>query len=412
MTGACQFAKLPICMFSNATVRAGTEEHILGLLRRLNRDAFAVSLACPPALLELLGNDLPADVEVLPVSIFGLSDGRAMIRFSSFLRQRKIQVVHSHGFTASVLASPVACWAGVPAVVETPHIREHWRRGWKSSFAIDRLVGRCVGAYIAVSDANRRYLIEKKRLPAEKVHLIRNGCALEKFDPGYPPQAALKRQLGFADGDPVLLLIGRLEPQKGHSVLFAALKDVLREFAHARLVCVGEGALRPALEAELEQLELSASVRFVGYQANVQDWLSIADICVLPSFFEGLPLVAIECLAAGRAMVATAVDGTPEVIVNEKTGLTVAAGDASGLASAIARLLRDSGLRSRFGAAGRNWVETHFSLARQISETEALYSELWRRRSGMRLPAEEFNRQPITGADKIGYDLLVTGTRR
>ena len=123
----------------------------------------------------------------------------------------------------------------------------------------------------------------------------------------------IKRQLGFADSDPVLLLIGRLEPQKGHSVLFAALKDVLQDVPNARLVCVGDGALRPALEAELQQLELTASVRLVGYQSNVRDWLSIADVCVLPSFFEGLPLVAIECLAAGRAMVATAVDGTPEV---------------------------------------------------------------------------------------------------
>jgi glycosyltransferase involved in cell wall biosynthesis len=227
-------------------------------------------------------------------------------------------------------------------------------------------------------------LIQQKRLPAEKIHLIRNGCEIDKFDPCYPPQLALKRQLGFADSDPVLLLIGRLEPQNGHSVLFAALKDVVREFPRARLVCVGEGALRPALEAELQQLELSACVRLVGYQANVRDWFSITDICVLPSFYEGLPLVALECLASGRAMVASAVDGTPEVVIHEKTGLTVPPGDASKLASAILRLLRDPGLRTQLGSAGRSRVETHFNLARQIRETEALYCELWRRRSGMR----------------------------
>jgi glycosyltransferase involved in cell wall biosynthesis len=115
----------------------------------------------------------------------------------------------------------------------------------------------------------------------------------------------------------------------------------------------------------------------------VQDWLSFADVCVLPSFFEGLPLTAIECLAAGRAMVATAVDGTPEVVIHEKTGLTVLAGDASGLATAIVRLLRDPGLRTRLGTAGRSRVEAHFNLARQVRETEALYCELWRRRTGM-----------------------------
>jgi glycosyltransferase involved in cell wall biosynthesis len=385
MIEASQPAKLPLCMFNNATVRGGAEEHMLGLIERLNRNAFAICLACPPALLELLGDDLPSDVEVLPVSILWPNDIGAMARFASFLRKRSIQIVHSHGFRASVLASPIAFWAGVPAVVETPHIREYWRRGWKANFAIDRFAGRSVGAYIAVSDANRRYLIQKKRLPAEKIHLIRNGCEIEKFDPGYPPQLALKRQLGFADSDPVLLVVGRLEAQKGHSVLFAAFRDVLRDFPHARLVCVGEGGLRPALEAELRRLELTGSVRLVGYQSNVQDWLSFAEVCVLPSFFEGLPLVAIECLAAGRAMVATAVDGTPEVVIHEKTGLTVLAGDAEGLAAAIARLLRDPGLRTRLGAAGRSRVETHFNLSRQVRETETLYRELWRRRTGKRL---------------------------
>ncbi len=393
MIEASQPAKLPLCMFTNATVRGGAEEHMLGLIERLNRSAFAISLACPPALLELLGNDLPSDVEVLPVSILWPSDIGAMARFASFLRKQKIQIVHSHGFRASVLASPVAFWAGVPAVVETPHIREHWRRGWKANFAIDRFAGRAVGAYIAVSDANRRYLIQKKRLPAEKIHLIRNGCEIEKFDPGYPSQLALKRQLGFADSDPVLLVIGRLEAQKGHSVLFAAFKDVLRDFPHARLVCVGEGGLRPALEAELRKLDLTGSVRLVGYQSNVQDWLSFAEVCVLPSFFEGLPLVAIECLAAGRAMVATAVDGTPEVVIHEKTGLTVLAGDAAGLAAAIVRLLRDPDLQTRLGAAGRSRVETHFNLSRQVRETETLYCELWQRRTGKQfaLPIEEPN---------------------
>ncbi len=399
-------------MFTNATVRAGTEEHMLGLMQRLNRDTFSVSLACPPALVELLGNDLPADVEVMPVSILWPSDCRALVRLASFLRDKKIQIVHSHGFRASVLASPVAYWAGVPAVVETPHIREHWRRGWKSNFAIDRFAGRSVGAYIAVSDANRRYLIQKKRLPAEKIHLIRNGCEIEKFDPNYPPQLALKRQLGFADSDPVLLLLGRLEAQKGHSVLFAALKEVLRDFPQARLVCVGEGSLRPALEAELRRLELTASVRLVGYQSNVQDWFSLADICVLPSFFEGLPLVAIECLAAGRAMVATAVDGTPEVVIHEKTGLTVLAGDAQGLAAAIVRLLRDPGLRARLGAAGRCRVEIHFNLSRQVRETERLYRELWQRRTGMQFtgasPLAESRAAAVEGREQLNSAKSIT----
>ena len=360
MTEASQLARLPVCMFNNATVRAGTEEHMLGLMQRLNRDTFTLSLACPPELLELFGNDLPADVEVLPVSLLYPSDCRAMARFAPFLARKENpdRAFARFSFERVGIACRVlvrrsrrrrnsAHSRALAARLEVKFCHRPLR------WALRRRLYRGLGRQPALPDP-------EKRLPAEKIHLIRNGCEIEKFDPCYPPQLALKRQLGFADSDPVLLLIGRLEPQKGHSVLFAALKDVLRDFPQARLVCVGEGALRPALEAEIQQLELTASVRLVGYQSNVQDWFSFADVCVLPSFFEGLPLVAIECLAAGRAMVATAVDGTPEVIIHEKTGLTVQAGDAPGLATAIVRLLRDPGLRKRLGAAGRSRVEDPF----------------------------------------------------
>jgi glycosyltransferase involved in cell wall biosynthesis len=131
--------------------------------------------------------------------------------------------------------------------------------------------------------------------------------------------------------------------------------------------------LREELEKQANDLGVERSVRFVGFQANVQDWLALADVSVLPSFFEGLPLVAIESLAAQRPMVATAVDGTAEVIVHEKTGLTVPPGDAGQLAKAIVRLLEDAPLRARLAANGRQWTLQHFSEEQQIAKTQSLY---------------------------------------
>jgi glycosyltransferase involved in cell wall biosynthesis len=118
-------------------------------------------------------------------------------------------------------------------------------------------------------------------------------------------------------------------------------------------------------------------VRFVGFQSNVADWFALGDLTVLPSFYEGLPLVAIESLAAGRPVVATAVDGTPEVVVHGFTGLTVPPGDSCRLAEAICILLRSPEMRHNFGRQGRQWVETHFKQEKQVRETQGFY--IWAR---------------------------------
>lgn len=397
MTAYSNPARLSVCMFTNAAIRAGAENHMLDLLQRLDRDHFELSLACPEPLLKLLEGDLPAHVRTVAISIRRPTDWHAMASFCAFLRRARIQIVHSHGFYSSLFASPLAKLAGVPVAVETPHLREYWRHGWKASYAVDRLIGRFVDRYIAVSEANQRYLIQDKRLSAEKIRVIRNGCELRKFNPRHQAPAGLRRQLGFGETDPVLLVNGRLEPQKGHSVLFQALARVRRELANVRLVCLGDGALRGALEAQAQD-GITDCIRFAGYQRNVEDWFALADICVLPSFFEGLPLVAIESLAAGRPMIATAVDGTPEVIVNEQTGLTVPPGDADALAAAMIRLWREPELRARFRSRGRRWVEEHFDLARQVRETGDLYQETWQQRTGRRFACAEVAELPQTVA--------------
>jgi glycosyltransferase involved in cell wall biosynthesis len=399
MTTPPNASPLPLCMFTNSEVRGGAEQHMLDLLLRLDCRRFRLALACPAPLIERLRADLPAEVETFVVSIARPADWRAMLAFAGFLRHKKIQIVHSHLFYSSLFASPIANWAGVPVVVETPHLRESWRRGWKASYVIDRLAGRYVHVYIAVSHANRRYLIEEKGLPPEKVTAIQNGSEVEKFDPRHRPPSGLRTQLGFGESDPILLLPGRLEPQKGHAVLLQALPTVLAAVANVRLVCVGDGTLRAALEAQVRELGLAACVRLVGYQANMQDWLALADICVLPSLFEGLPLAAIESLAAGRPMVASAVDGTPEIIVDGETGLTVPPGDPKALSAAIVRLLQDPELRARLSQAGRRRVEQYFDIRRQVSETERLYQRTWEKSTGQLLSRPDLGMFAVANAD-------------
>jgi glycosyltransferase involved in cell wall biosynthesis len=372
-------------MFDNEVVRGGAEEHMLCLLKGMDRSRFRPLLVCPAELLELLRQDLPSDVEVLTLNLQSHRQFGLMRELSGFLRGQQVQVLHSHGFRPSILASPVGRWARVPIVVETPHVREYWRKGWRSSYIFDRMAGRFVDQYIAVSEANKRYLVEEKKLPAKKVTVIRNGCDVKHFEAAHDLPADLKRSAGFWGNDPVLLVAARLEPQKGHSVLLRAMVPLKAEFPDLRLVMLGDGGLRTELEAQACELGLEGSVFMPGHCPDIRGWMSAATVCVLPSFAEGLPLFAIECLAAQRPMVASAVDGTPEIVVDGKTGLTVPPGDVAALADAIGSLLRDPARAARLAASGAEWVRKCFTLERQVCETEELYEELWRAKTGKML---------------------------
>src|SRR5208337_2553989 len=125
-------APIPVMQFCNTSVRGGAEEHILTLLRGLDRKDFRLHLVCSPELADALSSDLPPDVELLPLSYPAPSHVAGAARLGRWIRERHIQVLHSHLFTSSLCSSPVGWMCRVPFIVETPHVRESWRRGWKA----------------------------------------------------------------------------------------------------------------------------------------------------------------------------------------------------------------------------------------------------------------------------------------
>lgn len=381
--------QISVLMFSNSTARGGAEEHIAQLLQRVDRRLFSLHLACTPEMARLLEKDLPSDVKVARLTLDSPKDIDGAWELGRLLRKWKIDILHSHLFRASLFASPVGRLFRIPVIIETPHLRETWRKGWlKSNFLIDRLAGFFVDRYIAVSEANARYLVEQKRIPASKVTIIQNGCPLDRVNRSNAKPAGIRERLGFGSNEIVMLVMGRLEPQKGHRVLLQAMASFLRErVPELRLVCAGTGTLQNELEKMTKNLNLSDVVRFVGFQSNVADWLAMADIGVLPSFYEGLPLAAIESLAAGLPLIATAVDGTPEVVVNGETGLLVPPGDPKALADAIALLALNADLRSKLAWGGIRRVNERFTIQRQIGETEKLYLAEWKKRATPTLQA-------------------------
>lgn len=362
-------------------VPGGVEEHVAELALRLPDDRFSVTVVCPSSSQAFFAPLAHSGRRVVALDLYRPSHFSAMRRLVELLRTEAFDIVHSHQFTATMYAAPLARLAGVPTVVETPHLREAWRRGWlKRSYLIDRLVYTAVDHFVAVSRANQRHLTERKRCRPDRIVQIHNGRDLKAFSPDPGARARTRASLGVAPDDVLIVHVGRLTEQKGHRYLLDAYAVVRDQIPGARMVFVGDGDLRADLERLVHERGWAADVLFAGYQSAARGFLAAADIVVLPSLFEGLPLVAVEAGAMGRPMVATDVDGTPEVVLDGITGLLVPPGNPARLSSALIELAVDPGRRERMGAAARDFVVEHFGVEHHVAQHAALYTRLVMRR--------------------------------
>jgi glycosyltransferase involved in cell wall biosynthesis len=360
----------------HSDARAGLEEHVLSLLQTLSRQQFVLGLVCPIALVHTMAAELKGlPLEVFPVQAVQWSAFRDIRRLWGILRTFRPDILHCHLFRATLVGAPLGRAAGVPVILETYHGREVWRHGpLKGRFFVDRFVARWVDQIIAVSEAAARFLRENKGIPAQKITVIPNGRDLHAFGPGKSHTRALLRQhWGIPDNAPVVGVVGRLEAQKGHRFLVEALPQVLTECPDVCVLLVGEGSLRPALEAQATILGIRDRIIFAGFQHDVSVYLNTMDVVVLPSLYEGMPLAAIEAAAMAKPVVATSVDGTAEVIQHGRTGLLVPPSAPGPLARAILTLLQQPELARQYGQAARKHALHQFDLRRQVGETERLY---------------------------------------
>src|SRR5207249_4886191 len=262
-------------------------------------------------------------VEIEPVAAESWRRRTEVSQLARFIDRVRPDIVNPHLFRSVVVAAPLARWHRVPTVVETYHGREAWRHGpIPGSFVPDRLLSRFVTRVIAVSEAARNFLVRVKRYPADKVVVVPNGRDLSALVPGRDRESA-RKDLGVDPHTPIVGVVGRLEDQKGHRYLLDAWPAVTRNFPDARLLLVGDGSRREALEAQVKALGIAPSVIFTGFRADVARMLDAIDVLALPSLYEGMPLTAIEAAAMARPVVATAVDGTPEVVEHGVTGFLV-----------------------------------------------------------------------------------------
>jgi len=314
-------------------------------------------------------------------------DFLALLKLGRLFRAGRPDIVHTHSGKAGILGRLAARRAGVPVRIHTIHGPSFGPFQGATSNRLftcaERFAGRQTTHFVSVADAmTEQYLAAGIGQPAQ-YSTIRSGFALEPFlsatnDPGW------RRHWGLDPEDFVVGMIARLFELKGHDDLLAAAPRLLHEQPRIRFLLVGDGPGRARLERLASSDALRGRFVFAGLvpPEQVARFVGIMDAAVHLSLREGLPRVLPQALAAGKPVVAYDCDGAREVCRDGETGFLVKPGHISVLVGRIVQLARDPGLRSRFGAAGRDLVRDQFPVEKMIDQLFALYQRLLAGQSG------------------------------
>ncbi|HEX8156203.1 MAG TPA: glycosyltransferase [Solirubrobacteraceae bacterium] len=318
------------------------------------------------------------------------ADARALRALVGVMRAFRPHIVDTHTAKAGALGRVAARIAlgPRPILVHTYHghvLSGYFSPAKSAAFrAIERTLATTTDQLIGVSQATVDELVGMGIARPQRFATVPIGLELDAFLTSERADGArFRNEVGAGADDVLALFAGRLAPIKRVDLLLEAIAVARRGGARVRLAIVGDGELRPELEARSAALELTDAVAFCGFRCDMAAIVAAADLAVLSSDNEGTPVALIEAAAASRPAVSTRVGGVQD-IVGPQTGLLVPAGDATALGRAIAKLAADRGLRERMGAAARAHVQPRFQADRLVRDIDALYGELLARRRRLR----------------------------
>lgn len=364
------------------------------LARRLARDGHEVSLACRPGAhwqgLQEAG--LALEPVRMSRSWNPLALAWAVAALVVLLRRRRIEVLHVHTPAAALAGRVAAFLARTPVVVHTVH-GFYFHEGARRSVArLHRLLEKALAALqdhlICVSSEDAQAAEDLRLAPVERIHAIRNGVDLGRFDPARAGRgrAALRAELGIPVDAPVIVFVGRVVREKGVLDLLDAFRGLRSSHPAARLLVVGEGLSTdrdPAdgeLRAAAQSPDLAGAVHLAGMRPDIPELLAASDIFCLPSLREGLPVSVLEAMAMGLPVVATRIRGSREAVQDGTTGLLCAPGSPRELAGALGYLLSHPEVARKMGGAGHRRAHEAFDLAACLDAQSALYQRIARER--------------------------------
>ncbi len=353
----------------------GGETHLLLLARYLHGTEFHFDFILPEegSFCDQL-HRVGLTYEVVPMQTkFRLGAWRAI---GEVLKKNRADLVHCHGARANWYGRIGARRAGIQTILCTVHgsIKDYPYSAWRRRLyvTLERLTAQWVSQWIAVSDALRKDLIDYYGFPAEKIEVVLNGIDLQDLRV-QRNREEVRQDLGLEPETLVVLEAGRMTHEKGHRFLLEAVSHLRTSVPKLGCLLAGDGPLRPRLEKQVKRLNIEPYVDFLGFRSDVADLLNAADIYVLPSLSEGMPMGLLEAMVLGCPVVASSVNGVPEIIQDGITGQLVPPGDIAALTQALKELSVDPKLRKRLGRAGKARVEQCFTAEKMAGRVRELY---------------------------------------
>ena len=353
----------------------GAEVLTANLMRRLDRGRFAPELCCLKErgpLGEILAEEFPVHFGLLSSKY----DLHVLSRLTRLLRERQMDAVVTVGAGDKMFWGRLAARrARVPVVLSALH-----STGWPDDIGrLNRVLTRTTDSFIAVAPSHGRFLLERERLPANKIAVIPNGVDTWRFAP-VPDADAIRRELGISPTAPVVGTVAALRPEKNHELFLEVARRVVEQLPTARFILVGDGPRRGPLEERARELGIAEKVHFLGSRNDVPRLLSAMDVFALTSHNEANPVSILEAMSATRPVVSTNVGSIFEAVREGKTGFLVPAGDPATFTERLVGLLVDPLLCQTMGAAGRQMVVERWSVDVMVQGYERLIETIYARK--------------------------------
>lgn len=361
-------AAMNILQVVSSTVTSGAEKHVLLLSRTLVERGHNVMAICPPG--EWLPREFESSgIQTIQMPMVGLHSFRAIRRMRRLVRQRGIDVIHTHLTRATYLGYVAGLFARVP-VISSLHVQN-------ADFVLRRFSARRGHKFIAVSDHVREAMVARGTSP-DRVVTVHNGTDLARDD--FVPIAgglSVRAELNLPADSELIGLFGRVRHEKGQAIVIEAAQDIIARRPRAYIVFVGHA--EPEYQQELWEQAVSLGVeerlRFTGNRDDVPHLMQAMDVVTLPSLTEACPMVVIEAMAMGKAVVGTNAGGTPELIQDQTTGLLVNR-TAAEVGDALCAVLESPSRREAMGRAGQERARRFFSAQAMTENIERLYRQM------------------------------------